>query len=178
MKRHLLPAGLALALAACAGPPVPRQAVPLSDLRQDLVGARGDAPPPEPEGACWARQTTPAVILTVTEQEALATAPPTEGTASTTAYRSVTRQQIVQDRQDVWFRTPCSTEGNVAFVASLQRALKARGLYSGPISGRRNAATSEAVRRLQAKNGLDSPILSLTAARDLGLVPVDRDTLE
>jgi peptidoglycan hydrolase-like protein with peptidoglycan-binding domain len=59
------------------------------------------------------------------------------------------------------------------FVSSLQRALSARGLYSGPISGRMDRQTRRGVRNYQAPLGLDSGILSLAAARKLGLAVID-----
>jgi len=58
-------------------------------------------------------------------------------------------------------------------VASLQRALTARGLYGGQINGMMDRATRHAVRGYQAPLGLDSGILSLAAARKLGLAVVD-----
>ena len=64
-----------------------------------------------------------------------------------------------------------------AFVASLQRALKARGFYLQPLTGVLDAHTSEAVRRFQADRGLDSLRLSLAAARELGIVSTDLDQL-
>jgi hypothetical protein len=77
---------------------------------------------------------------------------------------------MVQDREEVWFRAPCPAEQTVQFTASLQRALKARGLYLLPVTGTVDAATGEAIRRFQAQRGLDSPILSLAAAQELGLI--------
>ncbi|NHX28166.1 peptidoglycan-binding protein, partial [Escherichia coli] len=58
-------------------------------------------------------------------------------------------------------------------VASLQRALNARG-YHAPISGVMDDATRQAVRRYQAGQGLDSADLSLDTARKLGLVAYPR----
>ncbi len=116
-----------LALAGCVatgGAPVP------ADLTAGLVAAAGDQPPDEPEGACWARDTTPAVIETEMRQEMVAPARvAADGTTVPATFRSVTQQKIVQDRRDVWFQTPCPEALTVGFVASLQRALKARGLY-------------------------------------------------
>jgi peptidoglycan hydrolase-like protein with peptidoglycan-binding domain len=60
------------------------------------------------------------------------------------------------------------------FVASVQRALKVRALYRGPISGQMDSRTRAAIRAFQAPDGLDSGILSLDAARKLGLVAVER----
>ena len=59
-----------------------------------------------------------------------------------------------------------------AFIASLQRALGARDLYRGKISGEMDNRTRASVRRFQKPQGLDSGILSLAAARKLGLVAV------
>ena len=61
------------------------------------------------------------------------------------------------------------------FVASLQRALKIRRFYEGPISAAYDDATAAAVRAFQQADGVDSPILSVAAAQRLGLVPVPRE---
>lgn len=173
-RAALLLAG-ALALTACVGasPDGPGRA----DLQIELVP--GETAPKGPEGACWDKDTTPAVIETVTEQVIVSpemrdaagqiTAPAT--------FRSKTAQRMVQDRLDVWFRAPCPDQMDVAFIASLQRALKARGLFGAAISGSYDAPTAEAVRRFQADRGLDSPRLSLAAAKELGLIAVDIDRL-
>jgi peptidoglycan hydrolase-like protein with peptidoglycan-binding domain len=63
-------------------------------------------------------------------------------------------------------------------LASLQRALAVRGLYTGPINGQADAATSAAVQRYQAETGLDSPVLSLASARSLGLIATPLDQLD
>lgn len=72
----------------------------------------------------------------------------------------------------LWVETPCDTNLTPDFQASLQRALQARGLYAGPITGQMDAGTEAAIRAFQAPLGLDSPILSLAAAERLGLVAV------
>lgn len=179
MIRFLASGAVVLALTACDGIPT-SGAAGSADLRAELISAEGDAPPATPAGACWAREVTPAVIETVSEQEMIRPAQLAEdGTQlSPAVFRSVTRQKIVQDRQTVFFRTPCGADDNITFTASLQRALKARGLYAAPVTGEMNEATRIAIRRYQEPRGLDSKILSLAAARDLGLVAVDRDTLE
>lgn len=146
------------------------------DLRRELVRL-DPGPPPAEEGICWEGDITPAVIETVTEQVQVApeTLAPDGSVAEPAIYRTETRQRIAQEREVVWFRAPCDSELTVDFVASLQRALKARGYLDGLPTGQMDAATSEAVRRYQAEQGLDSPRLSLAAARQLGLsiVPVE-----
>ena len=168
---------LALLLAACGGAKVaaPGQAL----LAREVVRIKGDGPPPSPKGECWAQSVTPAVIETVTEQVMVAEEVRDASGAVVTpaAFQTQTHQRMVQDREEVWFRAPCPAEQTVQFVASLQRALKARGLYLLPVTGEMDADTAEAVRRFQAERGLDSPILSLAAAQELGIAATALDDL-
>ncbi len=83
----------------------------------------------------------------------------------------------MEERGTVWFRAPCASEMTVDFVASVQRALKARGFYRLPLTGVLDAPTRDAIRRYQRARGLDSDHLSLAAARDLGLLAADPDRL-
>jgi hypothetical protein len=131
--------------------------------------------PPKVEGQCWAKDTTPAVIETVTEQVVVTDEVRDAAGNVTTpaAYQTKTHQRLVQDHQEVWFRAPCPEDMTVNFIATLQRALKARGLYLAPVTGVMDATTSEAVRRFQADRGLDSPALSLSAAEELGITATD-----
>ncbi|WP_372887797.1 peptidoglycan-binding protein [Shimia sp.] len=170
--------GLAMVLAALAAcDPVDLQAPDLGALREpDVVRSAAKAPPGAAPGTCWGRQVNPAVIETVTEQvlvqpaEVLA-----DGTVISPAiYRSETLQRIVTERRETWFETPCDAVWTEEFTASLQRALQARGHYGGKITGLLDKRTRAAIRRYQAPQGLDSSILSLEAARQLGLVAVAR----
>lgn len=163
-------------LPACKPLTALEQAGAPRDLSRELVRL-DPGPPPAGPGICWQGDIIPAVIETVSEQ-VLETPEQraTDGTVLAPAtYRTETRQRIAQEREVVWFRTPCDAELTVEFVASLQRALKARGYHQGPTTGTLDAETSEAVRRYQAERGLDSARLSLGAARQLGLsvVPVE-----
>lgn len=157
-----------LALAGCdAGVPGAGQ----SGLAYTLAEMPPDAPP----GTCWGKVVTPAVIQTVTDHVLVPPADaPTDGTAAAPdVYETRTRQDIVQERDVTWFETPCRADQTPDFIASLQRALGARGLYRGAISGQMDARTHAAIRRFQMPDGLDSGILSLAAARKLGLVAVE-----
>jgi len=129
-----------------------------------------DAPGAE-EGSCWGKHVSPAEIETVTHQILLQPAEVrSDGQVSAPAvYKTETTQAIVQERKELWFETPCAEELTPEFVASVQRALKARNLYRGAITGYIDARTRRAVRKYQAPQGLDSGILSLAAARKLGL---------
>lgn len=144
----------------------------------DVVRSTATSGPPGAKpGTCWGREVSPAVIETVTEQiivqpaEVLA-----DGTViSPAVYRSETLQRIVEERRETWFETPCDEVWTEEFTATLQRALKARGHYSGSITGTLDKRTRAAIRRFQAPQGLDSSILSLEAARQLGLIAVERN---
>lgn len=138
------------------------------------VVTRNAAPPGAEPGTCWAHDETPAVVETVTEQVMVQPAEILDdGTiARPAAYRTETRQKIVTPRRETWFETPCDGQLTPEFNASLQRALAARGLYRGPITGRMDARTRVAVRAYQKPQGLDSGMISLAAARQMGLVEV------
>lgn len=134
------------------------------------------APPGAPEGSCWARDASPAVVETVTEQ--IEMQPAILGTdgkvLSPAIYRTETRQAIVKPREDTIFEIPCASAQTPEFVASLQRALKARSLYRGAITGVMDGRTRAAVRGYQKPLGLDSGIVSMSSARSLGLVALER----
>ncbi|WP_324752614.1 peptidoglycan-binding domain-containing protein [Roseovarius sp. Pro17] len=142
-------------------------------LLQTLANAPAGAAP----GTCWGKLVTPAVIETVTNQILVQSSErQANGSVATPAiYKTDTRQAIVQERDVTWFETPCPTDLTPDFVASLQRALKARTLYHGAISGQMDTRTRAAVRKFQQPEGLNSGILSLAAARTLGLVAVELD---
>ena len=75
--------------------------------------------------------------------------------------------------EEVAFRVPCPENLTQDFIASLQRALTARGYYSGPITGKADPNTRAAVQEFQRSNGFNSPILTLETARRLGLAPIE-----
>ena len=79
----------------------------------------------------------------------------------------------MKERRELWFETPCAPALTPEFVESLQRALKARGHFRGSVSGYIDLRTRSAIRKYQASQGLDSSILSLAAARKLGLIAYD-----
>ena len=167
MPRPAFPAAaLILVLAACQ--PVPGASVPPPGL--------AERPPGAPPGTCWGRQVSPAVIETITEQ--VQTAPAVTGPdgriVTPARYATETRQAIVEARRVRWIETPCPDDLPPDFTASLQRALMARGLHDGPVTGRIDGRTRAAIRAYQAARGLESDILSLESARALGLVALPR----
>lgn len=83
--------------------------------------------------------------------------------------------QIAPDADySIRFDPPCPATMDAEFIASLQRALQARGLYDGEIDGTLGTGTRKAIRTYQAARGLDSDILALDSARQLGLVAYPR----
>nr|WP_224380286.1 peptidoglycan-binding domain-containing protein [Roseovarius carneus] len=142
----------------------------------NLVQTLAEAPPGAAPGTCWGKVVTPAVIETVTDQIILQPAEVlSDGTVTSPAvFKTETRQAIVQERKVTWFETPCAADLTPEFVATVQRALQARGFFRGGITGLMDTRTRAAIRRFQAPEGLDSGILSLAAARSLGLVAVER----
>ncbi len=173
MIRPSLPLALtALLLTACTHPADPLlrpDALGSQTLSGELVHRTADTPPASNPGVCWADAVTPAVYETETEHERVKPASP----GAAPVYQTITRQRIVKDREQVWFRAPCPAEMTPEFIGTLQRALLARGYYHGPLSGEMDPPTRAALRHFQSPLGLDSEILSLGAARMLGLVSYD-----
>ncbi|MEZ5713980.1 MAG: peptidoglycan-binding domain-containing protein [Paracoccaceae bacterium] len=179
----MIPRGLVTSACACATAlltgcdETARLAAPLPALGEpELVQTFAQAPPGAPKGSCWGKEMTPAEYKTVPGHVLVQPAQIlADGTiVSDPIYKREDRKVVVTPQKELWFRTPCEADLPPDFVASLQRALQARDLYRGPISGEMDARTRHAVRRYQAPQGLDSAILSLTAARKLGLVAVER----
>lgn len=169
--------GLALAacgLAGCAGSPAPQG---VAGLTEPQVSQQLQEPPPgaDPD-SCWGKDVTPAVVESVREQVMLQPAQiHSDGTIQAPAvYKTENRLKIVQERREVWFETPCPQDLTAERVASVQRALKARGYYKGPVNGMMDARTRRAIRKYQAPQGLNSGILSLAAMRKLGLEAYER----
>ncbi len=133
------------------------------------------APPGAPKGTCWDVTIIPARVVTVTEQVMVAPAvKTTDGRVLEPAkFTSETRQEITRQREESYFQTPCPHALSPDYIASLQRALAARGSYAGAITGTLDRETAAAIRAYQAPLGIDSATLSLRAARDLGLSAIE-----
>ena len=165
---------LALFVAGCAS-----NYTPQAPSEADLSAALLRKEPAAKAGHCFASDTTPAVIETVTEQVVVTPAVQDESGAVTmpATFRSIAQQKIVKNRETVYFRTPCPEDLTMEYIATLQRALKARGYYLLPLTGQMDAETRDAVRRFQEPLGLDSPVLSLSGARNLGITAADINQL-
>lgn len=170
----------ALLIGACAPPDGRLHQAPVTSSEPGVGRVSRQGPADAPPGSCWGRTVKPAVIESMTRQVQVAPARfnPDGSLAKPPVYRSETYQKIVRDREDKWFEAPCEELLTPDFVASLQRALSARGHYAGPANGVFDRPTRAAVQRLQRSQGLDSPVLSLQSARALGLVAADLSSLE
>ncbi|WP_235829896.1 peptidoglycan-binding domain-containing protein [Frigidibacter oleivorans] len=169
----ILCAALAACVAGTVAPPDPMR----SYAGEAVIRPLGSPAPAAEADSCWGEDVTPAVIETVTEQVLHHPAElAADGSVITPAsYRTETRQRIVRERAALWVRTPCPADLSPDVLASLQRALAARGLFDGPPTGTLDAKTRRAIRRFQAPRDLDSGILSMAAAVDLGIMAVGRD---
>lgn len=179
MTRHLrLPLILAAALcvASCRAPDVP---ITRAAAEPDLLELTAVAPPGAPPGTCWGKTVEPAVtkavVVDVLVQPAQISS--TGEVQSPPIYRKETQQQILKPKLESWFQTPCAADLTPGFVASVQRALAARGHFTGTITGVMDARTRAAIRSYQAPEGLDSGILSVAAAQKMGLWTVAREQL-
>lgn len=142
------------------------------------IGFAQDAPEGAASGTCWGKTISPAIIETVNREVLLQPAQiSSDGRIQQPAvYKKEDRQEIIKPRQETWFETVCPTLLTEEFVASLQRALNARGAYRGQITGLLDDKTRRSIRKLQLDSGFDSGILTVDAARTLGLVAVPRTT--
>ncbi len=156
-------AALALILAACAAP------------EQTGTVWPGEAPPePErmPDGTCQAREVVPAVYEEVMGEVQVVQAEIAEdGTViRPPIYRRQPVPKVISPRGELRFEVPCPELVTPELVASLQRALLARGYFDGAVTGQLDAPTVAALRRYQSERGLESGQLSVETARALGLI--------
>ncbi|EPX80047.1 peptidoglycan-binding domain-containing protein [Litoreibacter arenae] len=171
--RSLAAALLLAALAGCApgnpGPDVTKLISPTQILAIDMK------PPADMPGVCWGHVPGPQVTEIVSDIVLATPAKigPDGNEIAPAIYREVTRPQTFNEGDGRWFTRTCDADMTPEFVMTLQRALAARGLYSGAVNGVMDQRTLRAVHDYQTPQGLDSAILSLSAARQLGLIAVE-----
>lgn len=173
-EKHLLKPLYTLPLLACL---ISGCANPIEEWAKQQGGSitsrKAAGPPNADPNSCYGRESAPAEI---NAREELIVVQPAEVTAG----GSVEKPPLVKvetvdseasQTEELWFEIPCEIDAEKpVFIASLQRALAARGLYDGPVNGLYDQNTQKAVRAYQAPQGLDSGILSLVAAQQMGLV--------
>ena len=131
-------------------------------------------------GKCFGKDVSPAVFEIVTTTTIVRPAEiDDEGNIIVAAItKDVSEPTVIREREELRFETICPPDYTPEFVATLQRALTVRGFYKGPINGHLDVLTSTAIRHFQRSNGHDTPLLALETARVLGVVELDRATLQ
>lgn len=156
-----------MGLSACGVPLL--DPAPLNDAPDEAP----DAPPGARPGACWARADAPTQLAPVRTRVLVKPAEvDAQGTIISPPEYRTDEAPLQTKGEENWFETPCAPTYTPEFNSSLQRALQARDYYLGPITGLLDDETQNAVRRFQKDEGLDSAVLSVAAARRLGLVVV------
>jgi len=130
-------------------------------------------------GQCFTRS-APATHTRIVEEQVLV-APAvlaSDGSVeSPPIFRNQTRPVTEPMGEGTRFQTLCPPEYTPDRIATLQRALKARLAYNGPITGELDDPTRDAIRAYQAPQGYDSPLIQRGIAETLGLVSLDLDDL-
>lgn len=169
-----LAAALPLAVfAGCAplpiGPDVTKLITPTHIMPVDMK------PPANMPGVCWGHIPGPQITQIVSD--IIVATPAQIGSngeeISPAIYREVTRPQTFNEGGGRWFTRTCDVDMTPDFIMTLQRALSVRGIYRGDINGVLDQRTLRAVQKYQTPQGLDSAVLSLSAARQLGLIAVE-----
>ena len=147
----------------------------LSPLQAQTKDA--ESPPNGRPGACYIRNTAPAVIETVTEQ--ILVKPETRGIDPNTGqsvilesavYKTKTVQNIISGRKEDWIEVICVKNQSLVFVQTLQRALAARGHYRGSATGIMDDHTKRAIRKVQKPFGINSDEVTVDLAEHYGLI--------
>jgi len=126
--------------------------------------------------ACWASDRIPALERTVYDERILREAErdQTGRILREAVVERTPRRLVERAAEERLFAVPCPDQMTPDLIAALQRALRVRGLFDGSANGVLDAATRAAVRDFQRPQGLDSDILSLDAAWQLGLIAMPR----
>lgn len=177
MPRKITPSSLCAAatlalLTGCAplpGPDVTKLINPTIITSTDMK------PPTNVPGVCWGHEPGPEVTEIVSDIILATPAQigPNGATVSPAIYREITRPQTFNEGNGRWFTRTCDADLTPGFVMTLQRALTARGIYRGELTGLMDTKTLRAIRAYQKPQGLNSAILSQSAARQLGLIAVE-----
>ncbi len=134
------------------------------------------APPGAPAGTCWDRHVSPAMIETVTVHGLVSPAKVDDSgkVLQPAVFRTETRQNIVRPRRESWLQITCPVDMTPDFIASLQRALTVRGDHNGAVTGTMDRQTRQAILRYQRRTGVESQLLTIESARQLGLIAVEK----
>ncbi|MEZ5686048.1 MAG: peptidoglycan-binding domain-containing protein [Paracoccaceae bacterium] len=159
-----------LMLGGCMDAPAPQPQAPVA---QTLARALGTAPPAGAPGCYATIETRPVTFGTVKRAVEIRPAqidPKTGRELAPALYEEQEFSAVLDGGESQSFETLCPAEETPELIASMQRALKARGLYRGAISGRMEAETRRALRAYQAPRGLPSDVVSRRALMEMGLL--------
>ncbi len=84
-------------------------------------------------------------------------------------YREVTKREMVSPSRVVWKRVVCKSSITSGTIIELQKALKAKGLYNGPIDGIVGSMTRAAVKEYQRANNLPVGGITYQVLKSLGI---------
>lgn len=173
-RAHLAALSLAVLAAGCAplpGPDVTKL------INPTVITATEMSPPADMPGVCWGHIPGPQITEIVSDIIVATPAVIDEFGRETSPaiYRKVTRPKTFNEGDGRWFTRTCDAAMTPEFIMTLQRALKVRGYYRGPVTGEMDHRTRRAIQAYQTPKGLDSAILSQSAAQQLGLIAVELD---
>ncbi len=157
-----------LFVSACSSAAPPQDPAP-----QPILFAMGDIET-EADGRCFSVTRGPDTFETIIEQvEVIPATRSSDGSLINPAiFRNEARRVRIPSEVTQRFETVCPPTYTIAFVTSLQRALQARGVFTGAVNGFLDGPTSSAVQIFQERRGVNSPVLSIETARALGLVSI------
>ena len=124
---------------------------------------------------CYFEKITPAEISTQVKTRLVQ--PEKRNTAgqlvSPAQYETTRTQTITKTRSVTKIDAVCPEDMTPEFIASLQRAFQARGLFSSTITGSIDTSTRRAILNFQTARGVESATVMKATAQELGLVVFD-----
>jgi len=84
-------------------------------------------------------------------------------------YKTVTKKKKIAEGYAKWVPIVCQTSINTTMIREVQKALKNKGFYHGPIDGVWGAESKAAMRAFQRANGLPVAGLSMASMEALGV---------
>jgi peptidoglycan hydrolase-like protein with peptidoglycan-binding domain len=89
-------------------------------------------------------------------------------------YETTRTQTITKTRSVTKIDAVCPEDMTPEFIASLQQAFQARGLFSSTITGSIDTSTRSAILNFQTVRGVASATVMNATAQELGLVVIDQ----
>ena len=89
-------------------------------------------------------------------------------------YETTRTQTITKPRSVTKIEAVCPEDLTPEFIASLQRAFQARGLFFSTITGSMDTPTRRAILNFQIVRGVESATVMKATAQELGLVVIDQ----